>query len=108
MHHARVDVLSFQSEIYLATIMREGIRTARRRPSFYTHYLRAAKSTPMPEDQLAALITDPTQVAALLAAVLPSPKRLHVRRPSAYVRERQRWIIAQMRQLGGTAYLEHI
>ena len=70
MHHARVDVLSFQSEIYLATIMREGIRTARRRPSFYTHYLRAAKSTSMPEDQLAALITDPTQVAALLAAVL--------------------------------------
>jgi monofunctional biosynthetic peptidoglycan transglycosylase len=37
--------------------------------------------------------------AALLAAVLPNPKRLLVRRPSGYVRERQRWILEQMRRL---------
>lgn len=37
--------------------------------------------------------------AALLAAVLPNPKRLSAARPSAYVRERQRWIAGQMRVL---------
>lgn len=39
--------------------------------------------------------------AALLAAVLPSPKRLRADAPSPYVRSRQRWILAQMTQLGG-------
>jgi monofunctional glycosyltransferase len=34
--------------------------------------------------------------AALLAAVLPNPRSLHVDRPSDYVRTRQAWIIAQM------------
>lgn len=38
--------------------------------------------------------------AALLAAVLPNPKRLRVERPSAYVRDRQEWILGQMGQLG--------
>ncbi|MEM8683702.1 MAG: monofunctional biosynthetic peptidoglycan transglycosylase [Pseudomonadota bacterium] len=37
--------------------------------------------------------------AALLAAVLPNPNRLHVDRPSRYVRERQRWIREQMERL---------
>src|SRR5690606_9298717 len=37
--------------------------------------------------------------AALLAAVLPNPKVLHVDRPSDYVRERQDWILGQMRTL---------
>jgi monofunctional biosynthetic peptidoglycan transglycosylase len=37
--------------------------------------------------------------AALLAAVLPNPKRLSAARPSAYVRERQRWILTQMARL---------
>ena len=37
--------------------------------------------------------------AALLAAVLPNPGRLHVDRPSRYVRERQRWIRQQMERL---------
>jgi len=37
--------------------------------------------------------------AALLAAVLPNPNRLHVDRPSEYVRERQRWIRQQMERL---------
>jgi monofunctional biosynthetic peptidoglycan transglycosylase len=39
------------------------------------------------------------QQAALLAAVLPNPKRLSAARPSDYVRERQRWIAGQMRVL---------
>jgi monofunctional glycosyltransferase len=44
--------------------------------------------------------------AALFAAVLPNPHRLHVARPSAYVLERRDWILDQMRRLGGPAYLE--
>jgi monofunctional biosynthetic peptidoglycan transglycosylase len=46
--------------------------------------------------------------AALLAAVLPNPLRLSIARPSPYVRERQRWIRRQMRQLGGVAFLDRI
>jgi monofunctional glycosyltransferase len=38
--------------------------------------------------------------AAVLAAVLPNPHRLKANAPSAYVRERQHWILQQMRQLG--------
>lgn len=38
--------------------------------------------------------------AALLAAVLPSPRRLHADRPSPYVRGRADWILAQMERLG--------
>jgi monofunctional biosynthetic peptidoglycan transglycosylase len=37
--------------------------------------------------------------AALLAAVLPNPRRLDANRPSDYVRERQRWILGQMRRM---------
>jgi monofunctional biosynthetic peptidoglycan transglycosylase len=37
--------------------------------------------------------------AALLAAVLPNPQQLRVQRPSDYVRERQRFIVSQMRLL---------
>ena len=48
-----------------------------------------------------------TQEAALLAAVLPNPARLHVRNPSAYVRERAGWIEEQMTQLG-PAYLQNL
>ncbi len=43
--------------------------------------------------------------AASLAAVLPSPLRLHADRPSHYVIARRDWILAQMRDLGGEAYL---
>jgi monofunctional glycosyltransferase len=46
--------------------------------------------------------------SALLAAVLPNPARLHVRNPSAYVRERATWIEEQMAQLGGPAYLKSL
>jgi monofunctional biosynthetic peptidoglycan transglycosylase len=44
--------------------------------------------------------------AALLAAVLPNPKQLQVDKPSAYVRERQRWIMqhaGRLRQYGWLA-----
>jgi monofunctional biosynthetic peptidoglycan transglycosylase len=44
--------------------------------------------------------------AARLAAVLPSPRRLHVDRPSAYVQRRTAWIEQQMQQLGGPDYLD--
>ena len=37
--------------------------------------------------------------AALLAAVLPSPRRYRAEAPSAYVRERQHWIESQMARL---------
>lgn len=43
--------------------------------------------------------------AALLAAVLPNPERLHADRPSSYVSGRADWIVGQMRRLGGEAYL---
>jgi monofunctional biosynthetic peptidoglycan transglycosylase len=43
--------------------------------------------------------------AALLAAVLPSPRRFHVQAPSNYVRRRQAWIEVQMASLGGPDYV---
>jgi len=46
--------------------------------------------------------------AALLAAVLPGPKRLLVTRPSAFVRARQAWILRQIPQLGGRDYLAQL
>jgi len=46
--------------------------------------------------------------AALLAAVLPNPKRLKAAAPSVYVRSRQQWIVAQMQDLGGVAYLKNL
>jgi len=46
-----------------------------------------------------------SQEAALLAAVLPAPRRFKVEAPSRYVRSRQVWILRQMASLGGTSYL---
>lgn len=43
--------------------------------------------------------------SALLAAVLPSPRRYSVVRPSAHVQQRAAWIMRQGNQLGGTDYL---
>ena len=43
--------------------------------------------------------------AAALAAVLPSPSNYSVTAPSDYVRARQRWILEQMRALGGVAVI---
>jgi monofunctional glycosyltransferase len=46
--------------------------------------------------------------AALLAAVLPNPKRLRVAAPSNYVRSRQEWILSQMHGIGGSAALDEV
>lgn len=46
--------------------------------------------------------------AALLAAVLPNPRRFRAENPSPYVLERARWIEAQMQQLGGPTYLRSL
>jgi monofunctional glycosyltransferase len=46
--------------------------------------------------------------AALLAAVLPNPVHWHVDRPSRFVAWKQQWILAQMRNLGGPAYLREV
>lgn len=43
--------------------------------------------------------------AALLAAVLPNPRKMSAARPSGYVLRRQAWIINQMDNLGGTGFL---
>ena len=43
--------------------------------------------------------------AAVLAAVLPNPERLHADRPSRYVAERRDWILGQMRTLEDEGYL---
>ncbi|GAC1480540.1 MAG: monofunctional biosynthetic peptidoglycan transglycosylase [Steroidobacteraceae bacterium] len=43
--------------------------------------------------------------AALLAAVLPNPKKSSPAQPSPYVLRRADWIERQARQLGGAAYL---
>ena len=46
--------------------------------------------------------------AALLAAVLPNPRQLRVNDPSDYVRERQRWILTQIRRLQREAWITRI
>jgi monofunctional glycosyltransferase len=43
--------------------------------------------------------------SALLAAVLPNPKKLRADRPSVYVLHHADWIERQVRQLGGVSYL---
>ena len=46
--------------------------------------------------------------AALLASVLPSPRRLHADRPSPYLQSRVRWIQTNMNRLGGIRFVERI
>lgn len=46
--------------------------------------------------------------AALLAAALPSPKRMRVDNPSLYLRSRQQWILGQMYGLGGPSLLRKL
>lgn len=46
--------------------------------------------------------------AALLAAVLPNPRRFKANAPSGYVRGRQAWIMRQMRALGGTELMKSL
>jgi len=47
-----------------------------------------------------AAAINPAQ-AALLASVLPSPRKFRADAPSPYLRGRQEWILRQMHQLGG-------
>jgi monofunctional biosynthetic peptidoglycan transglycosylase len=49
-----------------------------------------------------------SQQAALIAAVLPNPVLYRVDAPSAHVRQRRDWILQQMQNLGGPAYLSGI
>jgi monofunctional biosynthetic peptidoglycan transglycosylase len=49
-----------------------------------------------------------TAEAALLAAVLPNPRRLRANAPSDYVRSRQNWIMGQMKGMGGSAVLKRV
>ncbi len=44
--------------------------------------------------------------AALLAAVLPNPKRYRVANPGPFVRQRQQWILWQMQMLVGAGLLK--
>jgi len=46
--------------------------------------------------------------AALLAAILPNPKRYSAVKPSGYVRGRQNWIVRQINSLGGANYLKDL
>ena len=46
--------------------------------------------------------------AALLAAVLPNPRRFSAAKPSRYLQQRVGWILRQVDQLGGPPYLEGI
>jgi monofunctional biosynthetic peptidoglycan transglycosylase len=46
--------------------------------------------------------------SALLAAVLPNPRRYRVDAPSRFVLARRAWIAQQMADLGGTGYLNRL
>jgi monofunctional biosynthetic peptidoglycan transglycosylase len=46
--------------------------------------------------------------AALLAAVLPNPRKFRANAPSDYIRGRQAWILNQMRQLGGAQLVKDL
>lgn len=46
--------------------------------------------------------------AARLAAVLPNPRRFSATNSSEYIVDRQQWILRQMKQLGGTRYIENL
>jgi monofunctional biosynthetic peptidoglycan transglycosylase len=48
------------------------------------------------------------QQASQLAAVLPNPRRWSAGRPDRYVLNRAAWIRQQMRQLGGSRYLQRL
>jgi monofunctional biosynthetic peptidoglycan transglycosylase len=46
--------------------------------------------------------------SALLAAVLPNPRRYRVEAPSRFVLTHRDWIARQMAELGGTSYLNYV
>ena len=48
------------------------------------------------------------QESALIAAVLPNPRKFSVENPSVYVRKRQAWILKQMHLLRGIFYIKNL
>ena len=48
------------------------------------------------------------QQAAMLAAVLPKPAISNVNDPRPSLRQRQKWVLKQMKQLGGLNYLKQL
>ena len=48
------------------------------------------------------------QQCAIMAAVLPSPKKFNVQQPTAYLLKKRHWILLQMQQLGGNTYLKKL
>lgn len=46
--------------------------------------------------------------AALLAAVLPNPRRMSAQNPSPYIKGRAEWIMKQVKQLNGAEYLKDL
>lgn len=46
--------------------------------------------------------------AALMATVLPNPVKFRISSPSNYVLNRKAWILKQMNNLGGTAFVEEL
>ena len=48
------------------------------------------------------------QESALIAAVLPNPRKFSVENPSVYVRKRQAWILEQMHLLRGIFYIKNL
>lgn len=46
--------------------------------------------------------------SAMLAAVLPKPAISNVKKPSPGLIKRQKWILKQMKQLGGNNYIRHL
>lgn len=48
------------------------------------------------------------QESALIAAVLPNPRKFSVENPSVYVRKRQAWILEQMHLLRGVFYIKNL
>lgn len=53
---------------------------------------------------ITAAMLSPEQ-AALLATVLPNPKRYNANQPNSHMLERRQWVLKQMRQLGGPSYV---
>lgn len=45
--------------------------------------------------------------AALIAAVLPNPRKWNATKPSAYITKRKNWILRQMNHLRGTVDINH-
>jgi len=48
------------------------------------------------------------QESALIAAVLPNPRKFSMENPSVYVRKRQAWILEQMHLLRGIFYIKNL